>query len=79
MLLEYRNFCEKSNLSEIFNPDTRKYECPLCPNKYCYRKGMNHHVKKFHLLSLPEAFGLSEKIADGGISSDTSNSAQENS
>ena len=26
---------------------------------------MNRHVKEFHLLSLPEAFELAQKISDG--------------
>jgi len=53
---------------------------------------MKHHVKKFHSLSLPEAFELAQNISDGvarvddipgdgsrGISSGTRNSANSQS
>ena len=53
---------------------------------------MRRHVRKFHLLSLPEAFELAQKISDGvatvadipgdgskRVSSDTRNTAVANS
>ena len=78
-------FGPKSNRSEIFNPDSSKHECPLCPRKYSYRKDMKRHVKMVHLLSLPDAFELSQNISDGVATVDdipgngSRNTAPENS
>jgi len=63
-------FSPKSNQSEIFNPDSSKHECPLCPRKYFHRGHMHRHVKESHLLSLREAFQLSQNISEGKATAD---------
>ena len=34
--------------------DSREFPCQYCEKTYKYKKGLNRHVKKFHMLSVSE-------------------------
>ena len=44
---------EKSPKKQKHEPTAAEYKCPNCPNVYKYRKGLNRHINKAHVVKDP--------------------------